>query len=222
MRALLANETVTFDGDVRAPRRRRARLRVPGAPAQGRAHLHRRHRHADDGADRRDRRRRRAQLPRLARLQRARRMEHLAVGAEPGPGARVDDIDRPQLVVCSVHEDRADRARHGPPDGHAVPRPAAPHHEGVGRAAVAARRASARCSPGRPPTSRWRRRRSSCPTRSCRCSPRRARPTRPGPRWPSTSRAGCTCPILYPLGDVRAMIDAFAGWSAPGSRSAPG
>ena len=23
-------------------------------------------------------------------------------------------------------------------------------------------------------------------------------------------RAGCTCPILYPLGDVRAMIDAFA------------
>ena len=22
--------------------------------------------------------------------------------------------------------------------------------------------------------------------------------------------AGCTCPILYPLGDVRAMIDAFA------------
>jgi 5,10-methylenetetrahydromethanopterin reductase len=25
-------------------------------------------------------------------------------------------------------------------------------------------------------------------------------------------RHGCTCPILYPLGDVRAMIDAFAGW----------
>ena len=23
---------------------------------------------------------------------------------------------------------------------------------------------------------------------------------------------GCTCPILYPLGDVRAMIDAFSGW----------
>jgi 5,10-methylenetetrahydromethanopterin reductase len=34
-------------------------------------------------------------------------------------------------------------------------------------------------------------------------------------------RDGCTCPILYPLGDVRAMVDAFAGWSAPGS-SAPG
>jgi hypothetical protein len=25
-------------------------------------------------------------------------------------------------------------------------------------------------------------------------------------------RDGATCPILYPLGDVHAMIDAFAGW----------
>ncbi|MFM7745936.1 MAG: LLM class flavin-dependent oxidoreductase, partial [Actinomycetota bacterium] len=25
-------------------------------------------------------------------------------------------------------------------------------------------------------------------------------------------RNGCTCPILYPLGDVKAMIDAFSGW----------
>ena len=33
-------------------------------------------------------------------------MEHLAVGAERA-GRSVDDIDRPQLVVCSVHEDRA-------------------------------------------------------------------------------------------------------------------
>ena len=33
----------------------------------------------------------------------------------------------------------------------------------------------------------------------------------PGQGRPTTSRAGCTCPILYPLGDdVRAMIDAFA------------
>jgi 5,10-methylenetetrahydromethanopterin reductase len=27
-------------------------------------------------------------------------------------------------------------------------------------------------------------------------------------------RHGATCPILYPLGDVHAMIDAFAGWDA--------
>jgi len=26
---------------------------------------------------------------------------------------------------------------------------------------------------------------------------------------------GCTSPILYPLGDVKAMIDAFEGWEVP-------
>ena len=71
VRALLHNETVTLRRRLRAPRRCRAGLRVPGAPVEGRAHLHRRHRHADDGADRRDRRWCRPQLPRLAGLQRA-------------------------------------------------------------------------------------------------------------------------------------------------------
>ena len=37
VRALLADETVTYDGRVRPPRRRRARLRPPGAASQGRA-----------------------------------------------------------------------------------------------------------------------------------------------------------------------------------------
>jgi len=32
-------------------------------------------------------------------------MEHLAIGADKA-GRSLDDIDRPQLVVCSVHEDR--------------------------------------------------------------------------------------------------------------------
>src|SRR4029079_12305658 len=36
----------------------------------------------------------------------ARGMEHLSAGAARA-GRSVDDIDRPQLVVCSVHEDRA-------------------------------------------------------------------------------------------------------------------
>ena len=86
VRALLANETVTLRRRLRAPRRRRARLRVPGAPAEGRADLHRRHRHADDGAHRRDRRRRRAQLPRVARRTTARAMEHLQRRARPQAG----------------------------------------------------------------------------------------------------------------------------------------
>ena len=73
-RHLRARPAAQRDGHLRrrlrAPRRRRARLRVPGPPAEGRADLHRRHGHADDGAHRRDRRRRGAQLPRLPGLQR--------------------------------------------------------------------------------------------------------------------------------------------------------
>ncbi len=39
-----------------------------------------------------------------------RALEHLADRARPGPAARVDDIDRPQLVVCSRR-----RRPHRPP-----------------------------------------------------------------------------------------------------------
>ena len=35
-------------------------------------------------------------------------------------------------------------------------------------------------------------------------------------------RHGCTCPILYPLGDVHAMIDAFAGWQPPRNAAVQG
>ncbi|HBX77099.1 MAG TPA: LLM class flavin-dependent oxidoreductase, partial [Acidimicrobiaceae bacterium] len=35
----------------------------------------------------------------------AQAMEHLQIGCERG-GKRFEDLDRPQLVVCSVHEDR--------------------------------------------------------------------------------------------------------------------
>ena len=109
VRALLANETVTLRRRLRAPRRRRARLRAPGAPAEGRADLHRGHRHADDGAHRRDRRRRRPQLPRLARLQRDGAWSTWPIGAAKA-GRTVDDIDRPQLVVCSLDDDRGRRS----------------------------------------------------------------------------------------------------------------
>ena len=66
-------------------------------------------------------------------------LEALARGAAKA-GRSVDDIDRPQLVVCSVDDDRRSGARRRPPARDAVPRPATPHHEGVGRAAGAARR----------------------------------------------------------------------------------
>ena len=89
VRALLANETVTFDGEyvhldgveldyVYQERRPKDVPIYIGATG-----------HADDGADRRDRRRRRAQLPRLARLQRAGARGTWHVGAERGrPHAR--------------------------------------------------------------------------------------------------------------------------------------
>ena len=123
---------------VRASRRGRARLRVPGAPPEGRADLHRCHRPADDGADGRDRRRGGAQLPRVAELQRRR-----ARGARPrrGEGRADDRRHRPPAARRVFGRRRpSGRARRCPPARHAVPRPAAAHHEGVGRAAGAARR----------------------------------------------------------------------------------
>jgi 5,10-methylenetetrahydromethanopterin reductase len=138
----------------------------------------------------------------------ARAMEHLAAGAARA-GRSVDDIDRPQLVVCSVHEDRAtalDMARlmvtqylgqqphimkaSGVPQslldavGQVLTWPAT--HEQVEAASklVPDEIVGMLTASGTPDEARA--------------------------RVGDYVRAGCTCPILYPLGDVRAMIDAFA------------
>ncbi|HEY8094050.1 MAG TPA: LLM class flavin-dependent oxidoreductase [Acidimicrobiales bacterium] len=135
-------------------------------------------------------------------------MAHLAIGAERA-GRSVDDIDRPQLVVCSVHEDRAtalDMARmmvtqylgqqphimkaSGVPQslldavGQVLTWPAT--HEQV--------EAAARLVPDEI---------VQMLTASGTAAEARARVA-------EYVAAGCTCPILYPLGDVTAMIDAFA------------
>jgi 5,10-methylenetetrahydromethanopterin reductase len=135
-------------------------------------------------------------------------MAHLAIGAERA-GRSVDDIDRPQLVVCSVHEDRAtalDMARmmvtqylgqqphimkaSGVPQslldavGQVMTWPAT--HEQV--------EAAARLVPDEI---------VQMLTASGTAAEARARVA-------EYVAAGCTCPILYPLGDVTAMIDAFA------------
>ncbi|MEZ5258010.1 MAG: LLM class flavin-dependent oxidoreductase [Ilumatobacteraceae bacterium] len=65
-------------------------------------------------------------------------MEHLQIGLEKS-GRSLVDVDRPQLVVLGPRGPQ-DRPRHGPVDGHPVPGPAAAHHEGLRRAAVAAGR----------------------------------------------------------------------------------
>jgi 5,10-methylenetetrahydromethanopterin reductase len=143
----------------------------------------------------------------------ARAMDHLAVGADRA-GRTVDDLDRPQLVVCSVHEDRATaldmarmmvtqylgqqphimKASGVPPSlldavGEVLTWPAT--HEQVTKASrlVPDEIVQMLTASGTPEDART--------------------------RVADYVRSGCTCPILYPLGDVRAMIDAFAPDAPP-------
>ena len=139
-------------------------------------------------------------------------LEALDKGARKA-GHTLDDIDRPQLVVCSVHEDRKtalDMARlmvtqylgqqphimkaSGVPQslldkvGEVLTWPAT--HEQV----VAASKLV--------PDEIVQMLTASGTAEDARAKVR------------EYMRDGATCPILYPLGDVKAMIDAFSGWTA--------
>ena len=138
-------------------------------------------------------------------------IEALEKGAAKA-GRTLDDIDRPQLVVCSVHEDRQtalDMARlmvtqylgqqphimkaSGVPQslldkvGEVLTWPAT--HEQV----VAASKL--------------------VPDEIVQMLTASGTPEDARRQVSHYMRNGCTCPILYPLGDVKAMIDAFSGWS---------
>ena len=139
-------------------------------------------------------------------------IEHLAIGAEK-KGRKWENIDRPQLVVCSVHEDRKtalDMARlmvtqylgqqphimkaSGVPQslldkvGEVLTWPAT--HEQV----VAASKL--------------------VPDEIVQMLTASGTPDDARAKVSEYIKDGCTCPILYPLGDVKAMIDAFSGWTA--------
>jgi 5,10-methylenetetrahydromethanopterin reductase len=139
-----------------------------------------------------------------------RAMEHLQAGLDRS-GRRLADIDRPQLVVCSVHEDEAtalDMARlmvtqylgqqphimaaSGVPRslldavGEVLTWPAT--HEQVEAAS------------------------KLVPDEVVRMLTAAGTPDQVRARVADYMAHGCTCPVLYPLGDVKAMIDAFAGW----------
>ena len=141
-----------------------------------------------------------------------RAMQHLQAGLDRA-GRVLDDIDRPQLVVCSVHEDEAtalDSARlmvtqylgqqphimaaSGVPQslldavGEVLTWPAT--HEQVEAAS------------------------RLVPDDVVRMLTASGTPDQARRRVADYVKHGCTCPILYPLGDVRAMIDAFSGWTA--------
>lgn len=139
-------------------------------------------------------------------------IEALAKGADKA-GRKWEEIDRPQLVVCSVHEDRQtalDMARlmvtqylgqqphimkaSGVPQslldkvGEVLTWPAT--HEQVAAASklVPDEIVQMLTASGTPDDARAKVR--------------------------EYMKDGATCPILYPLGDVKAMIDAFSGWTA--------
>lgn len=139
-------------------------------------------------------------------------IENLAIGADKA-GRNWESIDRPQLVVCSVHEDRKtafDMARlmvtqylgqqphimkaSGVPQslldkvGEVLTWPAT--HEQVEAASklVPDEIVQMLTASGTPDDARAKVR--------------------------EYMKDGATCPILYPLGDVKAMIDAFSGWTA--------
>ena len=137
-------------------------------------------------------------------------IEALTAGADR-VGRSIDSIDRPQLVVCSVHEDRKtalDMARQmvtqylgqqphimkasGVPQslldkvGSVLTWPAT--HEQV----VAASK--------------------HVPDEIVQMLTASGTPAEARQRVTHYLKNGATCPILYPLGDVKAMIDTFSNW----------
>jgi 5,10-methylenetetrahydromethanopterin reductase len=137
-------------------------------------------------------------------------LEHLAVGAARS-GRTVEEIDRPQLVVCSLDEDRdlaLDRARELVTQ-YLGQQPHIMKASGVDQALLdeigkvltwPASEEEIRRAMALVPDDVVQMITASGTPDECRAKVR------------EYVEAGCTCPVLYPLGDdVGAMIDAFAG-----------
>jgi 5,10-methylenetetrahydromethanopterin reductase len=139
-----------------------------------------------------------------------RAMERVQAGLERSR-RKLEDFDRPQLIVCSVHEDEAtalDMARlmvtqylgqqphimaaSGVPQtlldavGEVLTWPAT--HQQVEAAS------------------------RLVPDEVVRLLTASGTPEHARSRVSEYMASGATCPVLYPLGDVRATVDAFAGW----------
>lgn len=139
----------------------------------------------------------------------AQAMEHLAIGAAKA-GRTVDDIDRPQLVVCSLDEDR-DRAldaarlmvtQYLGQQPHIMKASGVPEEvlDEIGKVLTwPATHEQVEAASKLVPDEIVQMLTASGTPDECREHVRRY------------IAGGCTCPILYPLGDdARAMIDAFA------------
>ncbi len=141
----------------------------------------------------------------------AKALEHLNEGLVRS-GRALDDFDRPQLVVCSVDDDEAtalQRARlmvtqYLGQQPHIMAASGVPHSllDAVGavltwpatheQIEVAAK---------------------LVPDDIVRMLTASGTPAQARARVADYVANGCTCPVLYPLGDVHTMIDTFAGWS---------
>jgi 5,10-methylenetetrahydromethanopterin reductase len=139
----------------------------------------------------------------------ARAMEHLETGAQRA-GRDLDDLDRPQLIVCSLSDDRSealDAARllitqYLGQQPHIMQASGVPDEllEEIGRVLTWPATAEQVEEASR-----------LVPDDIVQMLAAAGTPDECREKVAEYVAAGCTCPILYPLGpDVRAMIDAFA------------
>ena len=140
----------------------------------------------------------------------AQAMRHLEIGATRA-GRGVDDLDRPQLVVCSLDDDRAralDNARllvtqYLGQQPHIMKASGVPESllEDIGKVLTwPATHDQVVAASKLVPDEVVQMITASGTPEECRAQVR------------AYVETGCTCPILYPLGpDVKAMLDAFAG-----------
>lgn len=135
-------------------------------------------------------------------------LEHLEKGARRA-GRALDDLDRPQLVVCSVHEDREvalDGARELLTQ-YLAQQPHIAKASQVSPAVVA----EIHSILGWPAThEQIRRAMRLVPDDLVERITASGTPDEVKARVQEYIDRGCTCPILYPLGDVELMIDTFA------------
>jgi len=136
-------------------------------------------------------------------------LEHLAIGAERS-GRSVGDIDRPQLVVCSLDEDRdlaLDRARELVTQ-YLGQQPHIMKASGVDPSLLA-EIGEVLTWPAGP--EEIRRAMRLVPDEVVQMITASGTPDECRAKVREYVEAGCTCPVLYPLGDdVHAMVDAFA------------
>lgn len=135
-------------------------------------------------------------------------LEHLARGAEKA-GRSLDDLDRPQLIVCSVHEDRDEAIRGAKMllTQYLAQQPHIAKASGVDQETVA----KIQSILGWPATKEQiHEAMKYVPDELVLRISATGTPEEAKAKVREYVARGATCPILYPLGDARLMIDTFS------------